>query len=93
VIQEEFNNNPEFQRVLNQLLHQFSAPQYSDQNAPLGAKNIASFYEDLVAQSPQTVEGANATSAKYVGTPIVQARYIRSQIQALLGRQLVNADS
>lgn len=71
------------------------------------SKSLESVYQQLLKEDPTSISEPTYvpigvgdittfiptyTRYKYIGTPAVQARYVRSQIMALLGRNLINGD-
>ncbi|WP_347331327.1 DUF637 domain-containing protein [Marinimicrobium locisalis] len=87
----------------------YGTHEFMEQSAPGGATDLESFYSTLEEQpyrhhlgEPRYVPintGGITTiiptyeKPRYIGSPLVQSRYIRHQIQHLLGRNLIDADS
>ena len=107
VIQDDLSSNPLFQLVPENYDFQYVAHEYAEQADPIVAQSIDTFYQDLKSNHrtalgeptyvPIGVSGITTIiplykKPKLVGTPFVQNRYVRQQIYALLGRNLVNAD-
>lgn len=68
--------------------YKFETEPYIVESAP-DATNIESFIDIIKRDNPYYIN-LNSTTNIIVGTPIVQSRYIRSQIQHLLGRSLID---
>ena len=88
-IESDFASNPLFELAINDAIYQHRSNDYMERSA-VDAKNMESFYQELSSSVPTAVSGINMP--RYVGTPLVESRYIRKQIHALLGRNLINAD-
>jgi filamentous hemagglutinin len=104
-IQIELNNNTQFERD-NNYEYQFVETPYL-KGSVLSSTHMASFYNRLEEQylnmlgAPTYVPIAvgDITTIfpiykkyKKVGSPLVQSRYIRAQVNALLGRNLIDSD-
>lgn len=100
-IEQDLNENPLYLKATGGD-YQFNAPQFIEWPSS-GTKSLESVYQELLrdhssAISPPTyvpigVGGITTfiptyTRYKYVGTPAVQARYVRTQIVSLLGRNI-----
>ena len=105
VIEVDLNSNPEFERVYNDD-HQFQASSYL-QGSELTATNLKSFYDYLKQNHVHTlgeptyvpIDAGDITTFipvydehKLVGDSLVQSRYVRAQIQAVLGRSIIDSD-
>lgn len=105
MISDELNQNPYF-IYADTDEHLYEATPFIDQ--PAGSSvNLESFYQDVLDQYREGLEQPTYVpimvsdittiipiykTYKYVGTPIVQERYIRSQIYQLLGRTLIDSN-
>ncbi|WP_445365786.1 DUF637 domain-containing protein [Microbulbifer sp. ANSA001] len=104
LIEAELNANHLFQRENNNE-YQFKSADYLDTNAHQTDVNIESFFKRLKESSKEnlpaplmipigvgdiTVILPHYPLIKRVGTNFVQSRYIRSQVYAQLGRNLIN---
>jgi len=100
-VERDLNSNPLYLKLTDSS-YQFAAPQFIEWPSS-GTKSLESVYQQLLREhssaiSPPTyipigVSGITTfiptyTTYKYVGTPAVQARYVRTQITALLGRNI-----
>lgn len=100
-IEQDLNENPLYLKTTGGD-YQFNAPQFIEWPSS-GTKSLESVYQELLREhssaiSPPTyvpigVGGITTfiptyTRYKYVGTPAVQARYVRTQIVSLLGRNI-----
>lgn len=104
-IQSDFNSSPAFERVTSSSI-QYQAPPFLE-GAPTPGSNIDTFEASLRENSKATLGeptyipigvGDITTiipvypNYKKIGSNAVQARYVLTQIQALLGRSLIDAD-
>lgn len=105
-IQDQLNSYAAFERA-NSSQYQFQSPSYIEDSAP-NAVNLEGFYQTLESNYrhalgeptyiPVPVGNITTfipiyTTPKLVGTPLVQSRYIRGQIHALLGRNLIDVEN
>ena len=104
-IQSDLAYNPLFELSPDDSDHQYTTSDFMEESAP-SAMSLASFYKKLeddhraILGAPTYVPiqvGAITTiiptyeKPRYVGSPLVQSRYIRYQVQTLLGRNLIDA--
>jgi adhesin HecA-like repeat protein len=102
-IQDRLNSFANFE-VSSSSQYQFESPDYIESSAP-NALDLDTFYKALETGYPHALgeptyvpinsAGVNTVipvykTPKLVGTPLVQSRYVRSQVQALLGRSLID---
>lgn len=105
-IQDQLNSYATFE-LANSSQYQFQSPSYIEASTPL-ALDLESFHEllktnyqhalDKPAYIPIGVGDITTIipvydKPKLVGTPLVQSRYIRAQIHALLGRNLIDVEN
>lgn len=102
-IQYEFDLDPVYQRITSND-YQYETPTYIESSTP-SATSIESFYERIENEhkvglgDPTWVPISGEITFvlpvypnyKYIGTPMVQSRYIKTQINALLGRTLIDS--
>ncbi len=102
-IQYEFDLDPVYERLTSPDF-QYRAPSYIESSTP-SATSIAEFYEQIEADykvglgEPTWVPISGDITLiipvypqyKYIGTPLVQSRYIRTQVNSLLGRTLIDS--
>ncbi len=106
IIQEGLSTNPLFERASSSSEYQYITNDFMEQSAP-AAQTLAGFYAEIfdnhksILGEPIYVPigvGDITTiipiyeKPKYVGSPLVQSRYIRYQIRNLLGRNLIDGD-
>ena len=106
VIERDLSTNPLFERVLNNSDVLYATSNYIEQSAPQ-ATNLSSFYRQIFADhktllgQPTYVPIAVGDittilpiyeKPKHAGTSLVQARYIREQVQHLLGRNIIDGE-
>ncbi len=87
--------------------YQYQTPSYIENSSP-NATHIKSFYDRIFSEYKEglgaptwvpiivddiTIIIPTYPRYKYIGTPVVQSRYIRTQINALLGRTLIDASN
>ncbi len=87
--------------------YQYQTPSYIENSSP-NATHIKSFYDRIFNEYKEglgaptwvpiivddiTIIIPTYPRYKYIGTPVVQSRYIRTQINALLGRTLIDASN
>lgn len=107
-IQKDLESNPLFILNGSSGKYQRTTTEYIEESTPQGAFDLDDFYSELetsykpVLGKPKYIPigvGDITTiipifdKPRYVGSPLVQSRYIRSQVRALLGRNLIDADS
>ena len=92
-IERDLFNNPLFQRANLDSMYQYIESELAKASVLSDAGNSVSIktLDDFVNQAKEE----NALSSidqntKHIGSPVVQARYIRYQVQGLLGRNLIN---
>jgi len=105
MIQDELDANPQFERSTS-YDYQYQAAPYIESSAPM-ATTLESFYKRLESSLPSALGDVTYVPIsvgdiniiiptykryKYVGTPLVQSRYVRTQVNRLLGRNLINAE-
>jgi len=105
MISDELNQNPYF-IYADTTEHLYEATPFIDQPVS-SSQNLESFYQSVLDQYREGLEPPTYVPImvgdittiipiyeqyKYVGTPIVQERYIRSQIYQLLGRTLIDSE-
>ena len=104
-IEARIGSNPQFERVYNNSNYQYVAASYLNATIP-SATNVESFYKTLensyrhILGAPTYVPIAVGdittiipiySKYKNVGDGFVQSRYIRSQINEMLGRNLIDS--
>ncbi|BFM10140.1 hypothetical protein R50072_02930 [Simiduia litorea] len=107
-IQQDFDLHPLFLNQGTSASEMYQAKPYVEAFAPQGAKTVQGFYKDLwdtrraalgeVTYVPVSNGGITFfiplyNNPKQVGSPLVQARYVRAQISGLLGRNLIDGDT
>lgn len=105
VIEEDFLTDPFYIENLSSD-YQFKTPEFVEWTES-GTSSLETLYEKLLRDNPQSIGepnfipiGVGGISViiptydryNYIGTPAAQARYVQTQIRALLGRSLINAD-
>ncbi len=105
-IESQFGIDPVYDWV-NSYDYQYQTPTYIENSTP-NATHIKSFYKKIKDEykvglgSPKYVPIMinklkiiipKYPRYKYIGTPVVQSRYIRTQVNALLGRTLIDASN
>lgn len=102
-IQYQFDVDPVFERFTSSD-YQYRAPSYIESSTP-NASSIDSFYEQVENEhkiglgEPMWVPISGDITIiipvypnhKYIGTPLVQSRYILTQMNTLLGRTLIDS--
>ncbi|MFL0805485.1 MAG: DUF637 domain-containing protein [Agarilytica sp.] len=102
-IQYEFDLDPVYERLTSPDF-QYRAPSYIESSTP-SATSISGFYDRIEAEhkiglgdptwvpisGDITIFIPTYPQYKYIGTPLVQSRYIRTQVNALLGRTLIDS--
>ncbi len=105
IIERDLDNNALFERLVNNAIQQYATSPYVDVKAPEGATDLKSFHETLRETYPHALgepiyipidtDGITTiipfhAEKKWIGDALVQSRYIRAQINALLGRNLID---
>ncbi|GLS24808.1 DUF637 domain-containing protein [Marinibactrum halimedae] len=106
-IEEDIRSNPIF-RWLDNMSYLYQADDYVETLAPQGATTIEYFWQRLFNNYQAGLGNPNYVpisvgdglttiipifdSAKSLGTPLVQSRYVRQQVRGLLGRTLIDSD-
>lgn len=103
-VEQEFNQHPLFQLLAENTDYQYTTPNFVESAAPIGM-NMGLFFEEVKQSHPDQlgeptfipIAVGDITTFipvnildKRIGTHAVQSRYIRSQINALLGRTLID---
>lgn len=104
LIEDDLNSTPVFQKV-NTPSVQYQTPSFIEA-ATIGGEHIESFEKTLLSESRSTLGdptyvpigvGGITTiipiypNHKLIGTRAVQSRYVRTQIEAILGKSLIDA--
>jgi len=108
-IENDLNSNYEFMRELHNAYYQYVASSYINASAPVGdLTTIEEMLDVVIEEYDHAVGGAThmpiATGGitafipiypryKSVGDPLVQSRFVRTQIRALLGRALIDSSN
>ena len=87
-IERDLFNNPLFQRAALDSLYQYIASELAENSIPANTTTLQDFINE--AKNNGYSIASNVDQVKQVGSPLVQTRYIRYQVQNLLGRNLIN---
>ena len=83
IIERDFVTNPFFMKALENVRYQYIENQHLGTDTTVG-QSIADF------QAEANLNFTGAFIPRYIGSPKVQERYVRYQIQTLLGRNLID---